>query len=324
MEDRNLNRRDFLKRGAKAGAAVAATTGLGFWLNSRSGRPVETLADSLVKNYLVDTDPGIPDMVIVKGGEPGELVNSAIEALGGMETYVSRGDVVVLKPNIGWDRVPQQAANTNPEVIKTVVEHCFNAGANRVVVTDVSCNDARRCFHRSGISKLAESVGATVILPEERKFKNYNMQGEVLTNWPIYTPIIEADKVINMPIVKHHNLAKATIGLKNWYGIIGGRRNQLHQNIDISIADLATFIRPTLTIMDAYRVLIANGPQGGNLRDVKLCKTLAAGTDPVALDAYGATLLGLQADEIPYLQIAQERGLGKIDFTPLNIRQINL
>jgi len=247
-----------------------------------------------------------------------------MNALGGMHRFISRGDIVVLKPNIGWDRVPRQAANTNPEVVGKVVELCLEAGAKKVIVTDVSCNDARRCFKRSGIARSAESMGATVILPEERKFRDFPINGELLSVWPIFTPIVEADKIINLPIVKHHNLCRATLGLKNWYGILGGRRNQLHQNIDLSIADLAAFIRPTLTILDAYRVLVSNGPQGGNMNDVKLMKSIAAGTDPVAIDAYGASLLGLRADQLPYLAIAQERGLGRTDFQGMNIKSIHL
>jgi uncharacterized protein (DUF362 family) len=135
---------------------------------------------------------------------------------------------------------------------------------------------------------------------------------------------VEADKVINLPILKHHNLCRATIGLKNWYGMLGGRRNQLHQNIDVSVVDLATFIRPTLTILDAYRILVSNGPQGGNLNDVRLAKTLAAGTDPVAVDAFGATLLGLRTEQLPYLAIAQKRGLGRMDFEQLKVENIRL
>jgi len=324
MEEKKIDRREFIKRSTRSGAAVAATAGLGFWLRGRSERPVTELIGRQAGNYLVDIPAGTPDMAVVEGGSPRELLEAALDALGGIETFISQGDVVVLKPNVGWDRVPQQAANTNPDLIKCLIETCFNAGAKKVVVTDVSCNDARRCFHRSGIQKSAQSVGADVVLPEERKFRDFNLHGEILNIWPVFTPIIEADKVINVPIVKHHNLAKATMGLKNWYGIIGGRRNQLHQNIDLSIADLATFMRPTLTIMDAYRVLTANGPQGGNLKDVKTFKTLIAGTDPVAIDAFGAGFLGLTADEIPYLRFAHERGVGNKNFNELNIRNVKL
>ena len=231
---------------------------------------------------------------------------------------------MVLKLNIGWDRVPQQAANTNPDLVKTIARLCFDAGAKRVVVTDVSCNDARRCFLRSGIAGAAESVGATVLLPEERKFRDYRINGELLSVWPIYTPIIETDKIINVPIVKHHNLSRVTMGMKNWYGILGGRRNQLHQNIDLGIADLATFIRPTLTILDAYRVLTANGPQGGNLNDVKLVKTVVAGVDPVAIDAFGAAFLGLKAEQIPYIAIGHDRGLGNRNYSELQVKYVSL
>ncbi len=163
-----------------------------------------------------------------------------------------------------------------------------------------------------------------MILPEERLFRNYRIDGEVLSVWPVFTPIIEADKVINLPIVKHHNLSRATLGMKNWYGILGGRRNQLHQNIDASVADLATFIRPTLTVLDAYRVLVSNGPQGGNLNDVRVMKTVAVGTDPVAIDAYGAGLLGLRAEQIPYITIAHRRALGSRNLEEIEVRYIDL
>ncbi len=324
MKAEGFDRRDFLKRSSRAGAGVAAACGLGLWLRSRSRHPGRILSTSQIRNYRIEIGSGQPQMAIVTGGNPASLAAAAIKALGGMQKFVARGDIVVLKPNIGWDRVPQQAANTNPDLVKAVVEMCFDAGAKRVVVTDVSCNDPRRCFMRSGIAGAAESAGAAVLLPEERKFRDYRIQGELLSVWPIYTPILEADKIINLPIVKHHNLSRATMGMKNWYGILGGRRNQLHQNIDLGIADLATFVRPTLTVLDAYRVLTANGPQGGNLNDVRLVKTVAAGVDPVAMDAFGATLLGLQPEEIPYIRIGHERGLGTMNVSELQVEHVSL
>jgi uncharacterized protein (DUF362 family) len=297
---------------------------VGGFLATLDEHPRKRLSASEARNYKVEIPAGMPNMVVVRGGSPAQLTEAALKAYGGIESFVSRGDRVVLKPNVGWDRVPQQAANTNPELVRTVVELCLSAGASEVVVTDVSCNDPRRCFKRSGIAKSAESAGATVLLPEDRKFRDYRLNGEVLSVWPLYTPIVEADKIINLPIVKHHNLSRATMGMKNWYGILGGRRNQLHQNIDVSIADLATFIQPTLTILDAYRVLVSNGPQGGNLNDVKLHKTVIAGIDPVAIDAYGASFLGLQADQIPYIKIGHERGLGNMNYSELNVEHVSL
>jgi len=263
-------------------------------------------------------------MVVVENGSPDQLVDAAMKELGGMERFISRGDVVVLKPNIGWDRVPQQAANTNPDVVRRVAEHCFNAGARRVVVTDNSCNDPRRCFQRSGIQASALSAGAEVILPEEHRFRNHNLGGEILRVWPVLMPIMECDKIINIPIVKHHNLSRATLALKNWYGIIGGRRNQLHQNIDVGIADLGNFMRPTLTVLDAYRILISNGPQGGNLDDVRTIRILAAGTDQVAIDSFGATLLGIEMGTLSHVNASAARGLGEVDFTKLDVRNIKL
>jgi uncharacterized protein (DUF362 family) len=297
---------------------------LGVFLYYRNEHPRKKLSASEARNYRVDLPEDLPSMVVVTGGNPAQLTTTAVNAYGGINTFVARGDRVVLKPNVGWDRVPAQAANTNPELVQTVVELCFAAGAKEVIVTDVSCNDPRRCFKRSGIAKSAEAAGATVLLPEERKFRNYRLNGEALSVWPLYTPIVEADKIINLPIVKHHNLSRATMGMKNWYGILGGRRNQLHQNIDVSIADLATFMKPTFTILDAYRVLVSNGPQGGNLNDVELQKTVIAGTDPVAIDAYGASLLGLQADQVPYIKIGHERGLGNMNYSELNVEHMRL
>jgi uncharacterized protein (DUF362 family) len=324
MNDNALDRREFVIRASKAGLAAAGSCGLGLWLSSRSRHPREESSNTQVRNYGVQARQDVPPMVVAAGGSIEQLAKAAVSALGGMSSFVARGDVVVLKPNIGWDRVPQQAANTNPDLVKTVVELCFDAGAKKVVVTDVSCNDPRRCFRRSGIAAAAENAGAAVLLPEDRKFRDFKLGGELLSVWPIYTPIIEADKVINLPIVKHHNLSRATMGMKNWYGILGGRRNQLHQNIDVGIADLATFLRPTLTILDAYRVLVANGPQGGNLDDVKLMKTVVAGTDPVAIDAYGATLLGLKAEQIPYIMIGHQRGLGNKNYSDFRVKYLNL
>jgi uncharacterized protein (DUF362 family) len=320
-----INRREFVNRSLRAGLAAAGATGLGLWLASRNEHPQRVQAASMVRNYQINFAGGeTPPMVIVENGSPEQLVDAAMKELGGMQRFISRGDVVVLKPNIGWDRVPQQAANTNPDLVKRVVELCFDAGAKKVIVTDVSCNDPRRCFQRSGIAASAGAAGAEVILPEEHRFRNYRLGGEILNVWPVLVPIIETDKIINLPIVKHHNLTRATLGLKNWYGMLGGRRNQLHQNIDVGIADLANFIRPTLTILDAYRILVTNGPQGGNLDDVRTVKMLAAGTDPVAIDSFGATLLDIEIGDLSHLNAAAARGIGTVDFTSLDVRNIRL
>jgi uncharacterized protein (DUF362 family) len=258
---------------------------------------------------------------VVQGGEPRALVQKALEDLGGIRRFVSRQDVVVLKPNIAWDRTPEQAANTNPEVVAEVVRQCWQAGAKRVIVTDVSCNEPRRCFQRSGIQAAARAEGAEVILPDPELYREVDLGGVVLKSWPVFTPFLDADKIINLPIAKHHGLVGVTLGMKNWYGILGGERNRLHQQIHQSLADLANFMLPTVTLMDCYRILLRNGPTGGNLEDVAIKKTMVAGTDPVALDAYVAKAYwDLDAAHLPYLQLAANKGLGTVDFDKLPVK----
>jgi len=266
-----------------------------------------------VRDFRVAPGPR-PTVAIAKSSlDPAELTRRAISGLGGIERFVSRGDIVAIKPNIGWDRTPAQAANTNPRVVAEVVRLCLQAGAHRVVVTDASCNEARRSFQRSGIWRAAHEAGAEVILPAEHRFREMRLAGELLDHWPVYKPLIEADKLINVPIAKHHNLSAYTGAMKNWYGVLGGRRNRLHQNIHLSVADLATFMRPSLTVLDATRVLVRNGPQGGNLSDARDLNQVIAGTDEVAIDAYGASLIGVDATRVGYLLLGQARGLGRID-----------
>jgi uncharacterized protein (DUF362 family) len=253
---------------------------------------------------------------------PEQLVRRAVDALGGMAKFVSRGDIVVIKPNIGWDRMPIHAANTNPEVVAAVIKLVYEAGAKRVVVADGSCNDPNRCFQRSGIWRASYELGADVVLPQEHRFRTMRLKGDVLDEWPIFTTLVDADKVINVPVAKHHNLAKYTAAMKNWYGVLGGRRNRLHQNIDTSIADLATFMRPSLVVVDAWRVLVRNGPQGGNIDDAKDMHTVIATVDQVAADAYGCTLIGQHRENLPYLEMGEKRGLGTMRWENLRVREV--
>ncbi len=253
---------------------------------------------------------------------PEQLVRRAVDAMGGIRKFVSRGDVVVVKPNIGWDRMPVHAANTNPDVVAAVIRLAFEAGAKKVVVADGSCNDPNRCFQRSGIWRASYEVGAEVVLPQEHHFRTMRLKGDVLDEWPVFTTLVDADKVINVPVAKHHNLAKFTAAMKNWYGVLGGRRNRLHQSIDASIADLATFMRPTLVVMDAWRVLMRNGPQGGNIDDAKDMHTIIASVDQVAADAYGCTLIGQKRENLPYLAMGEARGLGTTRWESLRVREV--
>lgn len=314
-----IPRREALKRLGAAGAVLGGAAAAAKLAWDPGGLDVATTRGKAVsRDFRVAPEGERPDFVVARDEtDPAALVRKAVDAMGGMRRFVSRGDVVVVKPNIGWDRTPAHAANTNPHVVAEVVRLAYDAGAKHVVVTDASCNEPNRCFTRSGIWTAAYDAGAEVVLPAEHRFRRMRLKGEVLDEWPVFTPLVNADKLINVPVAKHHNLSGYTAAMKNWYGSLGGRRNRLHQNIDVSIADLATFLQPTLTIVDAVRVLMRNGPQGGNVADARDMHTVIASIDQVAADAFGCTLIGKTPEELPYLRMGRERGLGTTDWRSL-------
>jgi len=252
------------------------------------------------------------------------MVRAAIEKIGGISRFVSPGDKVLLKPNVAWDRQPEQAANTNPAVVAAVVKLCLEARAAEVWVTDVPVNDPYRCFARSGIEDAVKTAGGKIRLTTENDFVLTDLKGESLKVWPVSVFYHQADKLINLPVVKHHSLSKCTMAMKNLYGSLGGQRNRLHQDINTSIADLACAIRPTLTVMDATRVLRRNGPTGGNLSDVSIENTVIAGVDMVAIESYGLRFLDLKVEDIPFILMAEKRGMGISDWKSLNIAEMNV
>ncbi len=318
-------RRQALQRLAAAATVIGGSAALGRVLSDEGGLNLKgSEARPQTRDFRIrDKSASKPDMAIARTGtDPTILTRAAIDAIGGMRRFIDRGDVVTIKPNIGWDRTPVHAANTNPLVVAELVRLTLDAGASNVIVTDASCNEPNRCFQRSGIWKAAYDAGAEVILPVAHRFRSMRMGGQVLDEWPIFRPLVDVDKVINVPIAKHHNLAKFTAGMKNWYGLLGGRRNRLHQSIDVSIADLATFMQPTLTVVDATRVLMRNGPQGGNIADAKELHTVIASIDQVAADAFACQLIGVDREKIPYLVMGHERGLGTMFWE--NLRKVEV
>ncbi|HEY9139462.1 MAG TPA: DUF362 domain-containing protein [Bryobacteraceae bacterium] len=318
-------RREAMIRLLRLGGVAGAAAALGVWLNRSGRRAAAPPAATVRLNFQVRADVALPEMAVVQGGEPAQLARRAIQELGGIGRFISRSDVVVIKPNAAWDRTAEQAANTNPQVVAEVCRLCLEAGARRVIVTDVSINDAQSSFARSGIAAAARAAGAEVIFPEDRLFREVDLRGQVLHSWPALEPFLSADKMINIPIAKHHSLTGATLGMKNWYGILGGPRQQLHQHIHESLVDLADFMRPTLTLIDAYRVLLWNGPSGGDLADVALKKTVIAGTDPVMLDAYAAKAYwDLDWHTLEYLKLASDRHLGSLSFETARTRFVTL
>ena len=300
-----MDRREFIKLTALTSAGFALPDGL------------STVAEAAAA-------AARPDLVVAHGASPEAIVKAGIDALGGISKFISRGDIVVIKPNIGWDRTPEQAGNTNPEVVAAVVKLCFEAGAKKVKVFDRPVNDPRRCYVQSGILDAVRPLGAEMDYMDERKFKDMDLKGEALKSWALYTDIFEADKVINIPIAKHHGLAKLTMSMKNWMGVMGGSRRQIHQKLDESLVDLATKIKPTLTILDAVRILTANGPQGGSLADVKKLDTIIVGTDQVAIDSYGATLFGMKGSDLGYVTLGHKMGLGQMGLGKLKIKKIQV
>ena len=267
----------------------------------------------------------IPEAVRVNNGEPAELFQTAILALGGMERFIDKGDSVVIKPNIGWARAPELAADTNPDLIAEVVKACLKAGAGEVKVFDRTCNDPRRCYSASGIEDKASMAGAKVTHIRKNKFTTIKLKnGKTLKEWEIYEEYLEADKIINIPIAKHHSLSRVSLGVKNLMGVMGGNRGSLHTGFDLKIADICTQILPTLTLIDAYRILKANGPTGGNPADVILQKSLIASDCTVTADHLALDYFSLSLPQVGHIQEMINRGTHKYDLSKLNYKQINL
>ena len=315
-----MDRRAVL-RVATTAAVAAGSVALGLALHDRdAGGKGKALPR--IRDHRIARAPGSVDMVIARGPDPIANVRRAIEAMGGMSRFVRPGERVVVKPNVGWNRLPEQAANTNPEVVAEIVREVVASGASRIWVADVPVNTAEQCFARSGIQKAAETAGATVVLPGASAFREVDVSGKILRAADVLYPFVEADRVINVPIVKQHGLSGATLSMKNWYGVLGGQRVKLHQNIHQCIVELAAMMKPTLTVLDATRILTANGPTGGSLGDVKQVDAVAVGIDEVALDAFGASLLELDPSDVGFLAEGAKAGLGRVDYKSLKLVEL--
>lgn len=302
-----MNRRDFVRLSLRTALMTTALGGVPlFEICPRAANAAAT-----------------PPVAVRHGKDIPVLVQQAVEAVGGIGHYVRPGETVVVKPNIGWDRAMEFAATTHPLVVRTVVEMCLDAGARKVLVLDNSANDHRLCYVNSGIKPAVEALDSSRVSVEymnPRGYRDIDIKGGVgLTRWSFYRPVIEADRLINLPIAKHHSFCVLTLGMKNMMGVIGGNRGVLHQNISDCLVDINSAIPSDLTIVDATRILLRNGPQGGRLEDVKVMDTLIASPDIVAADSYAATLFGLQPEDVPAIVAGARRGLGQMDLTKLNM-----
>jgi uncharacterized protein (DUF362 family) len=259
-------------------------------------------------------------MCIAHGSDRARTLQLALQALGGIETFIQKGDRVLLKVNAAFASPPMLCATTNPQLVTELARLCYAAGAATVAVTDNPINDPASCFALTGIGQAARSAGADVILPEERFFKPMTVKGaQLIRNWPVLmVPLAGVTKLIGIAPVKDHHRSGASMVMKNWYGLLGGRRNIFHQDIQTIIAELAGMVQPTLVVLDGTSAMITNGPTGGSLADLKETRTLIVGTDQVAVDAFGATLLGKTAADLPFIAKAEALGAGSADYRSLS------
>ena len=308
-----LNRKEFLQTLGVSGAAFAAGS--------------FGVLDTLAQN----DQSGPPDLVAVLGGEPDVLFQKAVEALGGMERFVKRGSKVVIKPNIGWDKTPEMAANTNPILVGEMVKQAFAAGAAEVAVFDWTVNEMRRCYENSGIEAAAKAAGAKVLpANDERYFREVALpEGKSLKSAKFHEAILDCDVWFNVPILKVHGGSKMTIAMKNYMGIIWDRRIFHSTDLQQCIADVCTWSKkPVLNVVDAYRIMKANGPGGRSEADAVLVKALLASPDIVAVDT-AATKLAQQftdigVEEVTHIAKGQELKLGTTDVDKLNVKRIRL
>lgn len=318
-----MKRRDFMIQIAKATAAASALTGSGVWL---AGRTPEIASDVYhIPSFGIDRKSLPYDLIAVHGSDAKEMIAAALRAMGGMEKFVSPGDRVLIKPNVGFDRPPILGATTSPEVVGAVVQTCVAAGAGRVIVSDNPINSPLASFTRSGIAAATQAAGGEVRYLAERDFRPTAIGGVAIGDFDTASELLrEVDKVIGVPALKDHNRAGMSFAMKNWYGLLGKGRNRFHQDIHNVVADLAMMMIPTLIIGDATRILMTNGPTGGSPADVKPGNTIIVAADAVAVDAYGIKLLERSLSDCPSIQLAVERNIGVADLSALRVEEINV
>ena len=313
-----ISRRRFMKRMTKAGVSVAGACAIGSIFYDKTGP-----SGSTEETQVIVPDFSMPEagskMAIVKGADRKVTLAKAFDAIGGIESFIKKGDRVLLKVNAAFASPPILSATANPELIARCIELCFKAGAEVVAVTDNPINDPAACFKLSGIAAAVESAGGKLMLPRNDSFKPTSVKGGTLIiNWPLlYEPMKGMTKLIGISPVKNHQRSGASMSMKNWYGLLGGQRNIFHQDIHNTIKELAMMVRPTLVILDGTKTMMTNGPTGGAMSDLKDTDTMIVSTDQVAADAFGCTLLGKTINDLPFISKAAEAGVGTMDFESL-------
>ena len=303
-----MNRRNFIKKSFQAGFIAGSALSIGSYSNLFSGK-------FKTDNY---------DLVAIKGKEPDAMFDEAIKYLGGMESFVKKGQSVAIKPNIGWDASPERAADTNPLLINRIIKHCYEAGAKDVFVFDHTCDNWLRCYSNSGIERAVKDAGGKMVpANNESYYQEVKIKkGKKLNHALVHELILSSDVFINVPVLKEHGSAGLTICMKNLMGVVWDRgywhRNNLHQ----CIAEFPLFRKPDLNIIDAYYVMKRNGPRGVSKDDLVEMKSQIISTDIVAADAAAAKLFGINPDNISYIKIADQMKIGTKDLTKLSIKRI--
>ena len=319
-DEKKLERREFLARIGKAGISIAAAGVVSSLLYDGKGptaagrgEKVVTLPDFSVKGQAGQI------ISVVKGVDRTQTVNKAIELLGGIERFVKPGEIVAIKPNAAFASPAMLGATTNPDLAAAVIKLCYKAGAKDVIVIDNPINDPASCFEISGIGRAAAGAGGRVVLPKESLFQNTSVKGgKLIKDWPVLvSPLEKVNKLIGIAPVKNHSRSGASMTMKNWYGLLGGRRNVFHQDINNIITELAMMVKPTLVILDGTETMMTNGPTGGAREDLKQTNTMIVSCDQVAADSYGCSLLNLKPADLPYLAMAQNAGIGTVDYESL-------
>jgi len=320
-DNKDVNRREFLIRCAKAGVSTlaAGTIAYKFYDSEGPGSSESIQSGVVLPDFSIIEQKG--RIAIAQGSDRIKTIQTAFKALGGIEQFIKKGDRVLLKVNAAFASPSMLCATTNPELVAEVARLCLKAGAAKVLVTDNPINDPLSCFRLTGIEDAARSVGAQVILPKETLFQPITLSGgKLIRNWPLlYDPLKDINKLIGIAPLKDHHRSGASMTMKNWYGLLGGRRNVFHQDIHGIITELAMMIKPTLVILDGTTTMMTNGPTGGSLSDLKETNMMIVSTDQVAADAFGAGLLERKLQELPYIAKAQAAGAGIADYESLKI-----
>jgi len=316
--DDELSRRKFIRRMTKAGVSIAGACALGYFFYDPVG-PSGSLKGSQVSVPDFSMTKGGAKMAVVKGSDRMETLTKAFEVIGGIESFIKKGDRVLLKVNAAFASPPILSATTHPELIARCIELCYKAGAENVRVTDNPINDPAACFNLTGIASAVKSAGGELVLPKSHFFQPTSVSGgSLIRNWPLlFEPLNGVTKLIGMSPVKDHQRSGASMAMKNWYGLLGGHRNVFHQDIHNTIKELAMMVKPTLVILDGTTTMMTNGPTGGALSDLKNTDTMIVSTDQVAADAFGCSLLEKKVKDLPFISKAAEAGSGTVDYESL-------